>query len=506
MLRHALLGTTVFTATLGVGQTALADITVDDARAAFTAHMESLGAQVIETAALDGAATVMTDNALLYRFPFGFGTMRVGMPDYRMIPRSDGTVLLEYPEELIYRIDVDIPSEGSGSLLITVTQPGYSGVVSGDAGDVTFTQSAESFTFSLKSVEGTEEFFDLNIIGQGQDYTMTNRIEIGEMVKATMTSQTGPIEMATAFTDFEGFVTTDTSQFGENTSTIETAFPAGGSDILNLAPVFAAGAYLRGTIEDAGGSTETVTTIGNDILSEESQTTGATTSTFSIDKDGLKIAAETGPATFRTSMPDILPFIIEGSVGGGTGAFILPLLASAEPQDFGLQFSFDDLVLSEDIWSLVDATGDLPREAIAMNLDVAGTVISELDVFDIEALEAQMDLPVPPISLETLTVNELSVAALGASALATGAFSLDNTDTATFDGFPRPEGSAILNVSGANGLLDQLVAIGLLGSDEAGMARLGMGFIARSTGADAFETRLDVNAEGHVIVNGQRMR
>jgi len=38
------------------------------------------------------------------------------------------------------------------------------------------------------------------------------------------------------------------------------------------------------------------------------------------------------------------------------------------------------------------------------------------------------------------------------------------------------------------------------------MARLGMGFIARSTGDDAFETRLDVNTDGHVIVNGQRMR
>jgi len=55
-------------------------------------------------------------------------------------------------------------------------------------------------------------------------------------------------------------------------------------------------------------------------------------------------------------------------------------------------------------------------------------------------------------------------------------------------------------------LIDNLVALGVLPEDQASMARLGMGMFARSVGDDQLETTVEVNPEGHVIVNGQRMR
>ena len=211
-------------------------------------------------------------------------------------------------------------------------------------------------------------------------------------------------------------------------------------------------------------------------------------------------------AALERLIPEVFPFPISGSMGAAAGGYKFPLMPSEDPQDVALRLNFSDLVISDDLWGIFDPNGDLPRDPASINIDVAGTVISEIDALNFATLEAQMDQPEPPISLESLTINEFSIAAIGASALATGAFTVDNSDTTTFDGFPRPEGSAILNVEGANALIDRLVAFGVIGPDEAGMARLGMGFIAKATGDDAFETRVDVNGEGHVIVNGQRMR
>ena len=506
MLRRTLFGTTFLSATVLFAQAASAQVSVDDVRAAFTAHMESLGGQVFETAETEGADTVMTGNAILFRAPLGVGTLRVVLPDYRMTPQSDGTVTLTYPETFTYRVEVDVPSEGAGTLAIEMTQSGYEYIASGTPGDVTFAQSADSFRFEVSSLDGLDDFFDLSMVGQGTDLTFNTRVEVGDMVTSTIISQNGPIEMAMAVRNPNGTVVTDTSQLGANESTVTTSFPVGGSDIMNLSPVFAAGAFIRGTIDDAGGTSETITSIDGDVVSEEFQKTSQTISRFSIDKDGLDLSAESGPAEFRVMIPEMGPVPIEGSVAGGAGALLLPLMASEAAQNFGMRLDVQDLTLSEDVWGLFDATGDLPRDPVSMNMDVSGTVMSEIDVFDFAALEQQMNGAIPPVSLESLTINELSVDAIGASALASGAFIVDNSDTTTFDGFPRPEGSAILTVSGANALLDRLVALGVLGSDEAGMARLGMGFIARSTGDDAFETRLDVNTDGHVIVNGQRMR
>jgi hypothetical protein len=275
---------------------------------------------------------------------------------------------------------------------------------------------------------------------------------------------------------------------------------------MNLSTALAAGAYLRGTTDAEGSSSETVTTIDGEILSEQSQTTGRTTSRVSVDAAGVDLYAEGEGVEFNMLLPDVFPFPISGSMGAAAGGYKFPLMPSEDPQDVALRLDFSDLVISEDLWGLFDPSAELPRDPASINIDVAGTVISGIDALNFAEFEAQFEQAVPPISLETLTINEISVSAIGASALATGSFIVDNSDTTTFDGFPAPEGSAILNVEGANALIDRLIAFGVIGQEEAGMARLGMGFIAKSTGDDAFETRLDVNDEGHVIVNGQRMR
>ncbi|MEP4637347.1 MAG: hypothetical protein ABJZ83_03195, partial [Yoonia sp.] len=142
MLRRNLFGTTVLSATAMLAQSVAADVTGADVWATYTAYYESTGAQVIGTPTTSGDETVISDSALLYRFPFDVATLRVGLPDMRFVDQSDGTVLISYPEAFDVRIEFDVPSEGSGALTLGIAQDNFQGTVSGDPADMTFVQSA----------------------------------------------------------------------------------------------------------------------------------------------------------------------------------------------------------------------------------------------------------------------------------------------------------------------------------------------------------------------------
>ncbi len=506
MLRRTLFGTTVLSASALLAHTAAADVTAADVWATYSASYEATGAQVIGTPAADGVDTVVSDAALLYRFPFGVATLRIGLPEMRMTDESDGTVTISYPETIDVRFEFDAPSEGSGALTLSIAQDNYQGSVSGVPDDMTFVQSADGVTIEVKDIEVPDAEVDFTFLAEGEGYTSTSHVVTGDLITTTTDLTTGAADIAYVLNDPEGAVMSNTGRFGANEASFETALPAGGSDVMNLSAALTAGAYLRGTAEGEGSSSETVTTIDGDIISEQTQTSGRTTSRFSIDEAGIDLFAEGESVDFKMLIPELFPFPMAGSIGAITGGYKFPLLPSEDAQDVALRLDLTDLEISEDLWGLFDPNAELPRDPASINIDLAGTVISEIDALNFATLEAQMEQAVPPISLETLTINEISFAAIGASALATGSFLLDNADTATFGGFPRPEGSAILNVTGANALIDRLVAFGVIPEEQAGMARLGMGFIAKSTGEDSFESRLDVNEEGHVMVNGQRMR
>ncbi|MGR3467113.1 MAG: DUF2125 domain-containing protein, partial [Shimia sp.] len=125
-----------------------------------------------------------------------------------------------------------------------------------------------------------------------------------------------------------------------------------------------------------------------------------------------------------------------------------------------------------------------------------------VDIMDPEAME-RADVPA---EINSLSIEALSLSAAGASLDGEGAFTFDNSDLSTFDGFPRPEGSATIDIAGANMLIDNLIAMGLLPQDQAMGARMMLGLFATPTGDDQLQSVIAVNEEGHVLANGQRLR
>jgi hypothetical protein len=108
-----------------------------------------------------------------------------------------------------------------------------------------------------------------------------------------------------------------------------------------------------------------------------------------------------------------------------------------------------------------------------------------------------------PAQLEALTVNELRLAVAGALLTGGGAFTFDNADTTTFDGMPAPDGTINLSLKGGNALLDTLVSMGLVPQDQAMMARMMTGMIARpGAEADELVSEITVRPDGTILANG----
>jgi hypothetical protein len=117
------------------------------------------------------------------------------------------------------------------------------------------------------------------------------------------------------------------------------------------------------------------------------------------------------------------------------------------------------------------------------------------------------NLETPPAELNALTLNSLTVRLAGAELTGEGDFTFDNSDLESFGGMPAPLGAIDLRLVGGNGLLDKLVAMGLLPQDQASGARMMMGLFARpGEGDDTLVSRIEVNEEGQVLANGQRLK
>ena len=111
-----------------------------------------------------------------------------------------------------------------------------------------------------------------------------------------------------------------------------------------------------------------------------------------------------------------------------------------------------------------------------------------------------------PFELAAVDLENLRIAAAGALVTGTGAFTFDNSDMQSFAPLPKPEGDVVVEISGLNRLIDNLISMGLVSQEDAMAPRMMMGMFARSTGDDRMETKLEVTADGRVLANGQQIR
>jgi hypothetical protein len=183
------------------------------------------------------------------------------------------------------------------------------------------------------------------------------------------------------------------------------------------------------------------------------------------------------------------------------------LQPSDAPQEAALGVTLAGFTTAEMLWNIFDPGAVLPRDPLTVSFDLLGQVTPFVSLLDPEAMEQLEMTGGVPGELNALTLSDLVIEGAGGLITAAGDFTFDNSDLESFDGLPRPEGALEIEVAGANGLIDKLIQMGLLPEEDAMGARMMLGmFTVPGDAPDTASSRIEVNAEGHVLANGQRIK
>ena len=289
------------------------------------------------------------------------------------------------------------------------------------------------------------------------------------------------------------------------TLNINSPEEADGLEAFKMIGALKAGFAFDGGFAYTDGSTSfEITENGGQTAGVSSSETGLLK--VAMSEAGLHYGAEaTGLKSNMTSSQ--FPFTIELTAEKSALSLTMPISASEDAQDFGLTVQLANFTTSEMLWAMVDPTGQLPRDPATLHLDVSGKATLSFDMMDPESITGVGTGAQNPGEVNSVNINALELTATGASLTGTGAFQIDNSDTQTFSGMPKPVGAVDLKLVGGNGLIDKLVAMGLLPEDQAMGARMMMGLFTIPSGTpDTLTSKIEVNDQGHVLANGQRLR
>ncbi|MDG4646820.1 DUF2125 domain-containing protein [Roseibacterium sp. SDUM158017] len=193
-----------------------------------------------------------------------------------------------------------------------------------------------------------------------------------------------------------------------------------------------------------------------------------------------------------------IPVAVAVSAASSELSLSLPLAASPELSEASVRLDYRDLEAGDEAWAMIDPTGSVPRDPLTVILDARAQVLIMRDMMDPAFAEA----PTPPGEVRSLTVSELELR-FGDTSL-TG---LADLSFAAGQAVPQPVGDAFLRLEGGNALLDRLQAAGVIGPEQAGMARGMVGMFARPGATpDTLETTIEFGEGGSITANGIPLR
>lgn len=479
---------------------ALAAVTAEEVWGDMRALMEGSG-QTVSVGSQDRAGNTLTVRDIVIDMNLADAASSASLDQIAFVERGDGTVEIVLSPE--YRVVSSSSVDGETvEVQAAIRHSALSLVVSGDATAKTYTYSAASIGFELTELaaEGADLPVEVNVSMANPSGNYVSRIENGgRALDSTFVANGMRIDVAGSDKTQGAF--DFTMSFDDLGGSSRAFLPESGS-VADLAAFLKDGFAASGKLTYGANSYSFKGDVDGSRTEGSGRDAGGAFD-FALGESGLRYGAESRDASFTMRSTEIpLP---EVSFAYEEGAFRLemPVAKSDGPQDFGLLTAVRGLTMHDSIWALFDPMAALPRDPATVAIDVTGQARLFLDIFSPEA--AAMNAP--PGELQALTLKDLEVSLVGAELTGSGAFTFDNTDLATFEGMPRPEGSADLRLVGGNGLIDKLVAMGFVPEDEAMGFRMMLGLFARpGDGEDTLVSKIEVNAEGQVLANGQRLR
>lgn len=484
-----------------------ADITGAEVWADWKAYMEGFGYGVSATEATSGDTLTVTDLSMTAVIPEEDGSVTITFGSMTFTDQSDGTVSVGLPESMPITFEATNDGSGlaSGTVLLTQTEPTMT--VSGSAESAVCSYAAKTATMTLSDLVAEGEPIPAEMMSF--EFTATDLANITRMTLGDLRSYEQTMTIGALSYDFSFDAPDDGNESGVFrggatglTSSSTMSIPSD-MDPNDMNAMIDAGFAVEGDFKSQGGNSTFEVSSPDGDLSGSTSSDGAEFG-FAMGPDGLAYNVAQNGLSIDTQVPDF-PFPVSAEIARSALNFRMPLQASDEPQDFAFGFAFEDFTVADVIWNLFDPAVQLPRDPATIAIDLTGAAKLLADIMDPEVAE-NMGANEVPGELDSLNVNDITISAAGANAKAQGAYNFDNSDLETFDGFPRPEGALDVRIEGANGLIDTLVSMGLLPEDQAMGARMMMGLFAVPQGDDVLTSKIEVNSEGHVLANGQRLR
>ena len=492
-----------------VAQAAWADLTPQDVWGDWRSYMEGMGYEIAATETANGDTLAVSDISLSFAMPEAQGDITMSLGTISFDQNSDGTVAIIMPDVM------PITMTGNGglpnsdfSMEMTYTQSGQALTASGDPKAVTYLYTAQSFAMDLvQMMAGGQDIGqqDIRMKVNGTDVSSTTTMTIGDMRGY---EQSGSIANV-AYDIFVKSIEGDEGQ-GAIKGNIDGVSIAGTGTIpleivdgADVAAMLNAGFDITGTIGYAAGSSAfdiKDPQNGNYVMNSTSQggeigvKMGADGLAYDVSQRGLNLSV------VAEAMP--VPIDIQMAESGFNLA--MPVSKSDEVQDFAFGIKMSDFTMSDFIWGMFDPSAQLPRDPATIVLDLTGKAKLLIDWMNPEAA-AQMTGN--PADVKEVTLGSLLVSAAGAKLEGAGDIAFDGAAAGLVPGVGNPVGDVNLALAGGNGLLDKLVAMGLLPQDQAMGARMMMGLFAVPGDApDTLKSKIEFTADGQILANGQRLR
>lgn len=461
-----------------------------------------------------GSAIVITNLAIGYDQNDVKASATIG--ELRFTDKGDGTVEITLSDS--YPVSVTVPPDETGGNPTTITlqidQPGLAITAAGDDTETSYDFAGPSVKLALVGIEGVKtEAVDLtasatlaNVAGKyifapdGEKRTLNSSFAADSLV------------IDVAGSDPDPSPSTDGSASGPSngkmTFTMADLTGTTNGTILDAAAMVDMAAALKAGFATDGSFSAGKTTYDIDINDQTGNTkitgTGATTGlAFAMNEQRIAYSGSATGVTTTMASPEI-PFpSISLSYAEAAFNLLMPVSPSETPADFAFLTKLVDFTISDEVWDMFDPGKQLPRDPATLIIDTKGTATLKSSIFDTAAMEAAGTTP--PGELNSLDVTELRAKIAGADLTGNGGFTFDNTDTTTFQGFPAPTGKLDLKLTGANALMDKLVAMGLVPEDQLMGFRMMLSMFANATGEDELTSTLEFKDKGF-FANGQRLQ
>ncbi len=494
---------------------AWADLKGQDVWSDWVSYMEANGYEVTGTQSQSGNTLTVSDVTMAMAAAEGAGadmvaTMRADKMEF--MENGDGSVSIMLPAVMPMEFSgTDMETEKPFALTVNIEQSGMSMTAAGTPTDLTYTYTAPSMSMQLASlmVDGEDMSSNVSVLVKMTNAGGNTKMAIGDMRVATQAMNVDSLSYDIAFDVPES----DDSEAATGTvvgSVVGLAFEASSTTPLEKMP-YDLQAMLKAGFEGSGtGSYDSgkldVNGTGDGASFQYSSASQGGDLEFAMSAAQLIYGLSQKQTAINVSGSQI-PFPVSLEMAKYGMRLMMPLSQSDEAQDFELGVTLGDFTMSDMLWNIFDAGAVLPRDPATILVDLAGKAKILVDFLDPAVTADLENSETAPAEFDSLAIRNLLISAVGAELTGTGDVTFDNSKMMPGVGIPQPAGEVNLKLVGANGLIDKLITMGLLSDQDAMGARMMMGMLAvPGEGDDTLTSKIEMNAEGHIMANGQRIQ